>query len=431
VTTLLDRLPRGAELSPEALAQRHRINSVLLYLHPPVLLLVGILNHRSAPATVGLALVPAAFALAAALSPRIGPACDLTGIGLMSSTYVGIELSGGRVEAHFHLYVILVFVALYQRRTAFAFAVGSVLVHHLGLGLTVPDRVFGHGDHEDFAMVAGMVAYHASLLVLEIVGILFVWHFAEQSEIDNERLAEQARRSATEAEAERTAAAQRENQAAEERGRQLATLTEDLAGQAGRIQAAAQQVTTAVAGVQNRTAVLADSVQDISDRAQRAAGTAERGRVNASEAAGGVGELERRMGEISSVNALISQLADQTHLLALNAAIEAARAGEHGRGFNVVANEVKALAGETARSSGQVGAVIANVVTETRSVASGFAATSEVVGQIHALQVDIAGSVEEQLATLREISDELAFAAQAATGIAADIDRMARTTGTA
>jgi methyl-accepting chemotaxis protein len=78
-----------------------------------------------------------------------------------------------------------------------------------------------------------------------------------------------------------------------------------------------------------------------------------------------LGQASAAVGEVIRI---ISGIADQTNLLALNATIEAARAGELGKGFAVVASEVKDLARETA---------------------SGIHTTSEIIGELGAVQTRI------------------------------------------
>ncbi|WP_254781990.1 methyl-accepting chemotaxis protein [Modestobacter sp. DSM 44400] len=141
---------------------------------------------------------------------------------------------------------------------------------------------------------------------------------------------------------------------------------------------------------------LLDTVARLREAASDAGRVAENAVSQASTMAGEVEALDEASAAVGEVIRIISGIADQTNLLALNATIEAARAGELGKGFAVVASEVKGLARETAKATQRVSDQIAGMQASSESVATGIHATSEVIGQLDAVQARMGEVLEEQ-----------------------------------
>ncbi|WP_081756998.1 methyl-accepting chemotaxis protein [Gorillibacterium massiliense] len=99
-----------------------------------------------------------------------------------------------------------------------------------------------------------------------------------------------------------------------------------------------------------------------------------------------VADLNEKSKSISSVIRAISEIANETNILSINASIEAARAGIHGKGFAVIAEEVRALAGQARRSAEQIQETITAVLTQTGKLVEVVSRTNAVNGtQKHAV----------------------------------------------
>jgi len=117
--------------------------------------------------------------------------------------------------------------------------------------------------------------------------------------------------------------------------------------------------------------------------------------------------LAETAGKVGAMVELIAQIAGQTNLLALNATIEASRAGEAGRGFSVVAQEVKALAEQTAKATGQISDLVSGVRASTETAVSSLQHITQQVEKINELNGSVAAAVEQQTAATSEIAQSV------------------------
>ncbi|MFN8831818.1 MAG: methyl-accepting chemotaxis protein [Labrys sp. (in: a-proteobacteria)] len=141
-----------------------------------------------------------------------------------------------------------------------------------------------------------------------------------------------------------------------------------------------------------------------------------------------VANLATAAQEIGNVVSLIQQIAEQTNLLALNATIEAARAGEAGRGFAVVAQEVKTLAGQTAKATDEISGRIAAVQGSTDEAVAAIDEITRIMQDVSSTSAAIAEAVRRQEQATGRIGDHVG---QATRGTAAVSENIATVTAVA
>lgn len=209
---------------------------------------------------------------------------------------------------------------------------------------------------------------------------------------------------------------------------QLFGNTHETSAQSSVVSSAAEQVNANVRHVAASAQQVGASIRDVARNAQEVAAVARQ----AVQAAHSANDTVRKLGDsseqIESVVKLITAIAEQTNILALNAEIEAARAGDAGKGFAVVANEVKELARETARATGDIGARIDTIQLDSRAAMAAIAEIVTIIHRISETQAAIATAVEEQSAATAEITRNMGEAARGTAEIATTIGSVARAT---
>ena len=200
-------------------------------------------------------------------------------------------------------------------------------------------------------------------------------------------------------------------------------------GLATAVAAASEEASANVNSVSSASEEMTSSITEISRQVQESARVADAAVEQAQRTNARVEELTKAAGRIGDVVELINTIAGQTNLLALNATIEAARAGEAGRGFAVVAAEVKALAEQTAKATGEISQHIGAIQAATQDSAGAIKEIGDTIARMSEISSTIAAAIEEQGAATQEISRNIQHAAQGTSDVSANISDVQRGAG--
>ncbi|MBF0528645.1 MAG: Cache 3/Cache 2 fusion domain-containing protein [Deltaproteobacteria bacterium] len=195
---------------------------------------------------------------------------------------------------------------------------------------------------------------------------------------------------------------------------QIADSSQSLSQGASEQAAALEQITSSMTELASQTKANADNAAQANNLSLTAKDAALNGSKQMTEMTAAMKGINDSSREIAKIIKAIDDIAFQTNLLALNAAVEAARAGRHGKGFAVVAQEVRNLAGRSAKAAQETAQLIEDSVKKVENgsglLAKTASALTEIVDgatRVADLVGEIAAASHEQAQGINQINQGL------------------------
>ncbi|TVS16186.1 MAG: methyl-accepting chemotaxis protein [Gammaproteobacteria bacterium] len=379
-----------------------------------------------------------------------------------------IEQTGGLIEAHFSIFIMLSLLILYSDWRVIVCGAGLIAIHHALFTwlqfhgwVQLYAHLVDHAQHSGWEMIicllqhAGAVVAHA--VALSILAYVLRQMFddslkvaafavaAGKGHLDHVFTADELNRPTLAAVAQMQSGFAESLLDSQTIAQRVAELGQSLHRAQQQLQDQGQHNTDQVERVSASAAALRDIARSSADEASRARSEAETAEQLARKGSSDVVELQAAMrqiegatGQIEGMLEDIDQITFQTNLLALNASVEAARAGQEGRGFAVVAAEVRDLAQRTKQIAHQIreaigenrrtvntGVNIAATTTDAmQQIVSTFQEVARRLGEVDGASGDQARGIETLEASAGSISDALQSAAQQIDGSRAVADEL-------
>jgi signal transduction histidine kinase len=174
----INSLPRGGSLPEETWRTRHRVIVAILWAHAVGLPLFALARGYTFRHGLLDDAPVVAFALLASARGRGRKfRSAASALGLLSSSAVLVHLSGGTIEAHFHFFVVIGMLTMYEDWLPFLIAIGYTAIHHGLMGVIAPRSVYNHPAA--WAHPWTWAGIHAGFVLAASVVLLVAWRMNE------------------------------------------------------------------------------------------------------------------------------------------------------------------------------------------------------------------------------------------------------------